>query len=121
MVGLGQGAVSEVKQPDFNLEIARSDIQPADIEMLTHELNLKETTPTTFEALWSAFGRDWFARFREMKSGAMIEDDNGKKFPAPDSVAFWANEAGLMSSAAEGLHSKLGRLFNKNTLLTGRL
>ena len=27
------------------------DITPADIEMLTRELNLKETTPTTLHAL----------------------------------------------------------------------
>lgn len=113
MVGLGQGARIRGNAPDFNLEIAWSDIQPEDIEMLTRELNLKETTPTTLDALWMEFGRDWFARFREMKSGALIEDDSGKKIPAPDSVAFWANHAGINVSAAEGLHSKLGRLFNK--------
>ena len=43
----------------------------------------------------------------------MIEDDNGKKIPAPNSVAAWANRAGVNVSAAEGLHSKLGRLFHK--------
>jgi hypothetical protein len=47
----------------------------------------------------------------------MIEDDNGKKIPAPDSVAFWANRAGINVSAAEGLHSKLGRLFNKTYIV----
>ena len=113
MVGLGQGARIRGNPPDYNLEIARSDIQPEDIEMLTRELNLKETTPTTLDALWMDFGKDWFARFREMKSGALIEDDSGKKIPAPDSVAFWANRVGINVSAAEGLHSKLGRLFNK--------
>ncbi len=117
MVGLGQGARIRASIPDYNLEIAWSDIQPEDIEMLTRELNLKETTPTTLDALWTEFGRDWFARFREMKSGAMIEDDNGKKIPAPDSVAFWANRAGINVSAAEGLHSKLGRLFNKTYIV----
>ncbi len=117
MVGLGQGARIRASIPDYNLEIAWSDIQPEDIEMLTRELNLKETTPTTLDALWTEFGRDWFARFREMKSGAMIEDDNGKKIPAPESVAFWANRAGINVSAAEGLHSKLGRLFNKTYIV----
>ena len=43
--------------PDFNLEIDQRDIQPGDIELLTRELNLKETTPTTLEALVSSFGR----------------------------------------------------------------
>jgi uncharacterized protein len=112
VVGLGQGAKIRGQTPDFNLEIAFKDIQPEDVELLTRELNLKETTPTTLEALVSTFGREsWFSSFRAMRNGAFIEDDNGKKFPAPDSVASWANQAGVNTLAAEGLHSKLGRLF----------
>jgi hypothetical protein len=113
VVGLGQGAQIRGKTPDFNLEIAARDIQPADIELLTRELNLKETTPTTLEALVNEFGAEgWFVAFREMKSGAVIETDDGKKIPAPDSVAAWANRAGVNVAAAEGLHSKLGRVFH---------
>jgi hypothetical protein len=113
VVGLGAGAQIRSHTPDFNLEIDMSDIQPQDIELLTPELNLKETTPTTLEALVTTFGgQNWFSEFREMKSGAMMEDDNGKKFPAPDSVAYWANSAGVNVMAAEGLHSKLGRVFH---------
>jgi DNA helicase HerA-like ATPase len=48
-----------------------------------------------------------------MRNGAMMEDDSGKKFPAPGSVAAWANEAGVNVSAAESLHSKLERAFNR--------
>jgi hypothetical protein len=114
VVGLGSGAQIRGKTPDFNLEVARKDIAPEDIELLTRELNLKETTPTTLEALVSSFGREgWFSAFRELRYGAVIEDDNGKKIPAPDSVAAWAFGAGVNTAAAEGLHSKLGRLFNK--------
>jgi DNA helicase HerA-like ATPase len=88
------------------------DIQPEDIELLTRELNLKETTPTTLEALVSTFSREsWFSEFRQMRNGAMIDNEDGKKVPAPDSVAFWANRAGVNVMAAEGLHSKLGRVF----------
>jgi DNA helicase HerA-like ATPase len=95
IVGLGQGALIRGQPPDFNLEIAASDIQPEDIELLTRELNLKETTPTTLEALVSTFGREnWFSQFREMKSNAVLEDEEGKKFAAPDSVAAWANQGG---------------------------
>jgi hypothetical protein len=113
VVGLGQGAQIRGRTPDFNLEIAAQDIQPQDIELLTRELNLKETTPTTLEALVATFGaQSWFAEFRELKSGAMIEDENGRKFPAPGSVAAWANSAGINVMAAEGLHSKLGRVFH---------
>jgi DNA helicase HerA-like ATPase len=85
---------------------------------LTRELNLKETTPTTLDALVTTFGRaNWFCRFREMQNGAMMEDENGKKFPAPNSVAAWANSAGVNVVAAEGLHSKLGRLFDRPYIL----
>jgi uncharacterized protein len=117
VAGLGGGARIRGSAPDYNLEIARTDITPADIEMLTVELNLRETTPTTLEALWSTFREDWFTEFQEMRSGAVIEDENGKKVPAPDSVAAWANQAGVNASAAEGLHSKLGRLFRKEYIV----
>jgi len=46
-----------------------------------------------------------------MKSGAMLETEDGKKIPAPGSVAAWANHAGVNVMAAEGLHSKMGRVF----------
>jgi uncharacterized protein len=112
VVGLGGGAQIRGQAPDFNLEIAMRDIQPEDIELLSRELNLKETTPTTLEALIAGFGREnWFSTFREMKNGAMVEDENGKKVPAADSVAAWANQSGVNVLAAEGLHSKLGRVF----------
>ena len=44
-----------------------------------------------------------------------VEDDKGKvrKKPDPNSVAAWANEHGVNVIAAEGLHDKLRRLFNK--------
>jgi DNA helicase HerA-like ATPase len=112
VVGLGQGAQIRSQVPDFNLEFAMSDIQPEDIELLTRELNLKETTPTTLEALVNRFGRvGWFAAFREMENGAVIEGEKGQKVPAPNSVAAWANQVGVNAMAAEGLHSKLGRVF----------
>ncbi len=113
VVGLGQGAQIRGQVPDFNLEIAMSDIQPEDIELLTRELNLKETTPTTLDALASSFGpKNWFARFKAMKLGEMSDTDDGKKTPSPESVAYWANSVGTNVMAAEGLHNKLRRLFN---------
>ncbi|HEY3345919.1 MAG TPA: ATP-binding protein, partial [Anaerolineaceae bacterium] len=112
VVGLGREATIHGQRPDFTLELAEKDIQPEDIEMLTRELNLKETTPTTLEALVSDFRRDgWFSALRAMKVGAMEFDDNGKRVPAPDSVAFWANQAGINPMAADGLRSKLNRVF----------
>ena len=118
VVALGPGALIRGQAPDFNLEIAMQDVQPEDIELLTRELNLKETTPTTLDALVSTFGRqNWFSAFRQMKNGAMFEDETGKKFPAPDSVAYWANSTGVNVMAAEGLHSKLGRLFDRSYMV----
>ncbi len=112
IVGLGAGAQIRGQAPDFNLEIAASDIHPEDIELLARELNLRETTPTTLEALVSEFGlQRWFIEFQKMKVGAVIETEEGKKIPAPDSVAYWANRAGVNVMAAEGLHSKLQRVF----------
>jgi uncharacterized protein len=112
VVGLGQGAMIRNRPADFNLEFSMSDIQPEDIELLTRELNLKETTPTTLDALVASFGRDhWFSKFREMRNGALIDDGSGKKIPSPDSVAAWAISSGVNVMAAEGLHSKLNRVF----------
>lgn len=114
VVGLGRGSVIRGRAPDFHLEIAEKDIQPEDIEMLTRELNLKETTPTTLEALMHSFGpQHWFHEFKHMRVGAVIENEEGKVVPAPDSVAAWANQNGVNVAAAEGLHSKLSRVFNK--------
>jgi hypothetical protein len=113
VVGLGAGTQIRGQAPDFNLEIDEKDIQPVDIELLTRELNLRETTPTTLEALVSSFGRDnWFKEFKQMKIGAVIETEDGKKIPAPDSVAAWAIGEGVNVAAAEGLRSKLNRVFN---------
>ncbi len=113
MVGLGRGASIRGMNPDYNLEIAESDIRPDDILMLSQELNLRETTPATLEALRSDFGYDrWFHAFKHMRVNAFeTDEESGKRVPAPDSVAAWAEEAGVHVGAAESLHSKLGRLF----------
>ena len=117
LVGLGRGALVRGQTPDFTLELAEKDIQPEDIELLSRELNLKETTPTTLDALTGKFGREhWFAAFKALKNGAMVEveEANGKtkRIPAPDSVAAWAEQAGINTMAAEGLHSKMSRVFS---------
>lgn len=112
MVGLGRDSTVRGMTPDFQLEIAERDITPGDIEMLTRELNLRETTATTLNALVHSFGQaSWFRAFRCMRPGALIEDEDGKKIPAPDSVEAWAMQAGVNQMAAAGLHQKLGRLF----------
>lgn len=117
IAGLGSNASIRGASPDFTLVFSYSDIQPEDIELLTRELNLRETTPATLEALVQSFTEQgWFKAFKEMKTDAFIEED-GKKVPAPGSVLHWANENGVNEMAAKGLHSKLKRLFNKSYLV----
>jgi DNA helicase HerA-like ATPase len=116
VVGLGGGAKIRNNPPDFNLEIAERDITPADIELLTRELNLKETTPTTLDALWTSFKEDWFSEFRSMNQEVTSTDD-GKRAPAAGSVEAWANANGVNVMAAQALHSKLQRLFHKEYIV----
>jgi hypothetical protein len=120
VVGLGGGATIRGQVPDFNLEIAMSDISSSDVEMLSRELNLKETTPTTLNALYMSFKDDWFRQFKNMtRDEVEIEDEKGKRkrVPAEGSVAAWANENGVNVLAAEALHDKLRRLFNKHYIV----
>jgi hypothetical protein len=121
VVGLGAGAkIRGANTPDFNLEIAMNDIAPSDIEMLSRELNLKETTPTTLNALMTTFRDNWFQSFKEMNREEIeVEDEKGriKKQPHPDSVAAWALANGVNVAAAEGLHDKLRRLFGKHYIV----
>lgn len=116
VIGLGAGGTIRGQTPDFNLEIATNDISTSDIETLARELNLKETTPTTLNALYSSFKHEWFASFRSMnREEVEVEDEKGriKKVPHSESVAAWANSTGVNVTAAEALHDKLRRLFNK--------
>ncbi len=118
VVGLGASAAVRGRTPDYTLEIAEKDIQPEDIELLTRELNLKETTPTTLDALVRSFGEDhWFHEFRDLRPGAIVETEEGKKVPAEDSVEAWAAREGIHPAAAAGLHSKLTRVFNRPFVL----
>ncbi len=117
VVGLGKGSLIRSKAPDFNLEVPFAALMPEDVEMLSRELNLKETTSTTLEALVNTFSRQgWFKAFKEMTQDTLVNDD-GKRVPAPGSVAEWANDNGVNVMAAEGLHSKLRRVFNKEYIV----
>jgi uncharacterized protein len=116
VVGLGAGSTIRGSTPDFNLEIATDEISTSDIETLMRELNLRDTTPTTLNALYSSFREKWFASFKAMNRKEIeVEDEKGKtkKVPHPDSVAAWAFANGVNVMAAEALYEKLSRLFTK--------
>ncbi len=117
LVGLGAGTKFGNMNADFNLEISHSDIKVEDVLQLTQILNLKETTATTLDKLENDFHENWFNEFMQMNVGGVVENEEGKTEPAPDSVAFWARQAGIHAGAAEALRSKLGRLFNRPYLI----
>ncbi len=109
LVGLGAKTSFGALQADFTLEIAHADITAEDILLLSQELNLKETTGTTLDALERDFKENWFHAFLAMSQGDTVENDDGKRVAAPGSVEHWAQNAGVHPGAAAGLRSKLER------------
>lgn len=104
---LGASAKIAGNQPDFDLVLEYSDILPSDIEMLTRELNLRETTPATLSALVQSFGMNkWFESFKNLTMG----DGEG-------SVIDWARNNNVNEAAALGLYNKLERVFRLKYLV----
>jgi hypothetical protein len=116
VVGLGGGALIRGQAPDFNLEIARRDIAPADIEMLTGELNLKETTPPP-STLVDRLQPGLVFAVRAMRPRRHHRKWGRQEGTAPTAWLTGALRAGVNVMAAEGLHSKLGRLFHKEYIV----
>lgn len=120
VVGLGAGTLIRNQPPDFHLELAYTDIRTEDIELLSRELNLRETAPTVLAALEKSFGENWLLEFKKMNREEIEEEDErGKvrKVPHPESVAAWALENGVNVAAAESLHDKLRRVFSRPYLV----
>jgi uncharacterized protein len=114
VAALGKGARVRGNQPDFTLELALGDFRAADILLLAATLDLNDTAMVTLGALERAYQKDWFAEFMRLEPGAVIEDsDSGRKIPAPNSVAFWANKHNIHPAAAESLHRKLQSIYHK--------
>ena len=114
IVGLGRGkdAMYQGVAPDINLEIAMNDIHTGDIEILSRELNLRETTPTTLAALFSRFKENWFREFMKLESMPKQKDEDGNSFYPDGSLEGWAESAGVHPEAAKGLHSRLSKLIS---------
>jgi DNA helicase HerA-like ATPase len=111
IVGLGRGkdAMYQGMTPDINLEIAMSDIHTGDIEILSHELNLRETTSTTLAALFARFGANWFREFMKLENMPKQKDEEGNSYYPEGSLEGWAESAGIHPEAAKGLHSRLSK------------
>ena len=114
IAGLGKETRVRGSSADFTLELALGDFGAADILLLAETLDLNETAAVTLGALERSFDRRWFAEFMALKPGAVIEDDNGRKVPAGDSVAYWANGQNVHPTAAESLHRKLQPIYRKS-------
>ncbi len=114
VAALGKGSLVRGKPPDFTLELALSDFQTGDIELLGEALNLTDTAGVTLNALSRAFGQNWFAEFMKLEPGAVeVDPESGKTFPAPHSVAAWARQNNVHEKAAEALHRKLQRIYDR--------
>lgn len=115
VAALGKGATVGGHTPDFTLELAFSDFRTADIVLLADALNLTDTASVTLNALDRSFAENsWFSEFMRLKPGAVETDpDSGKPLPAADSVARWARDNNIHERAAEALHRKLQRIYDK--------
>lgn len=116
VVGLGRGAdaMYQGRQPSINLEILMSDILPEDIELLSSELNLRETTSSTLAALVRSFGiKNWLSEFRNLQSMPKRKDDAGNAYYPEGSIERWAEENAIHPEAAKTLHSRLQKIFDR--------
>jgi len=115
VAALGRGALVRSHTPDFTLELALSDFETSDIRLLADTLNLTDTADVTLNALVRSFGdRHWFAEFMKLEPGAVdVDPESGKTFPAENSVAAWARANNVHEKAAEALHRRLARIYDR--------
>ncbi len=117
VAALGRGVLVRGHTPDFTLELALSDFQTSDINLLTEALDLTDTAAVTLNALEHSFDRNWFAQFMKLEPGATetYTTESGKTVtePAANSVAAWARQNNVHEKAAEALHRKLRQIYDK--------
>ena len=113
VAALGAGASVRGHQPDFTLELATRDFEIGDISFLAETLKLTDTAAYTLNALANSFGDNWFAEFMKLNTKTMVDPDSGKKEPHENSVAAWARHNNVHDAAAEALHRRLKRIYDK--------
>jgi DNA helicase HerA-like ATPase len=115
VAALGAGATVRGHNPDFTLELATRDFEIGDINFLADALGLTDTASYTLNALTRSFGDNWFASFMKLEPGKEFTDpETGKKEPADDSVARWAQDNNIHVAAAEALHRRLMPIYKKD-------
>lgn len=114
VASLGAGTLVRGHTADFNLQLALSDFTTNDILLLVEQLNLTDTAAQVLGALERDFDRNWFASLMKLEPGAVITDDEDKTFPAPNSVEAWARSSNVHPKAAETLHGRLRRIYDRD-------
>src|SRR5690606_17183989 len=99
--------------PDFDVLLSADEFTTGDILLIGEKLSLTETSAATLSALERSFGDKWFSKFMAMDPTAEEFDEDGKKRPAPHSVAFWARQANVNDEAARGLYRRLKPIYDK--------
>jgi len=113
IAALGAGATVRGHNPDFTLELSTKDFEIGDISFLADTLKLTDTAAYTLNALARSFGNNWFAEFMKLNTDVIFDPETGKKEPAENSVARWARNNNIHDAAAEALHRRLSRIFDK--------
>jgi hypothetical protein len=114
VAALGKNALVRGNTPDFTLELATKDFTINDMMLLADSLHLTDTAASTLHALDRSFREKWFSEFMKLEPGAVVDDDNGKPIPAPNSVARWARDNNVHDKAAETLHGRLKRIYDQD-------
>lgn len=110
---LGPGSMAGGNRPDFDVVLSADEFTTSDILLISEKLSLTETSAATLSALERSFGDKWFSKFMAMDPTAEDFDEDGKKRPAPHSVAFWARGANVNDEAARGLYRRLKPIYDK--------
>jgi len=113
VAALGPGSMAGSNRPDFDVVLSADEFTVEDILLVGEKLHLTETSAATLSALERSFNNKWFSKFMAMDPTAEEFDEDGKKRPAPNSVAFWARGANVNDEAAKGLYRRLKPIYDK--------
>jgi len=113
VAALGPGSMAGSNRPDFDVMLSADEFTISDILLIGEKLSLTETSAATLNALERSFGNKWLSKFMAMDPTAEEFDEDGKKRPAPNSVAFWARGANVNDEAAKGLYRRLKPIYDK--------
>jgi uncharacterized protein len=114
VAALGKGAQVRGNSPDFTLEIGLNDFQTSDMRLLASALDLTDTAEVTLNALGRDFNENWFREFMKLEPGAVEYDpEQDKMVAAANSVEVWAKASNVHPKAAEALHRRLRRIYDR--------